>query len=141
MGNWLGLFLSPRGRIGRRSFWHGWLVLTLINVSLVSAIGGVAKAVTPNSLIWLPPLVTLYPTICLYSKRLHDLGRSGWLQLFPRASWAFPALAAVFYRDLERAIWVVLALWLVGFVGVIVDGLLLAWAGLGAGKPAQDTFD
>lgn len=67
------LFLSADGRIGRGEFWAGWCILFVINL-VVHFIPG------PGQLI---ALVLIYPWVCVYSKRLHDMGKSGWLQLIP----------------------------------------------------------
>lgn len=67
------LFFDPNGRIGRQEFWIGWLVL--FGVGAVSG--------------WIPviglliSLVSIWCSICVYSKRLHDMGKTGWLQLIP----------------------------------------------------------
>lgn len=63
------LFFSAYGRIGRKDFWLAWLALFAINLLFG----------------WFPfvGIVAIYCTICIYSKRLHDMGRSGWLQVIP----------------------------------------------------------
>jgi uncharacterized membrane protein YhaH (DUF805 family) len=67
------LFLSANGRAGRQEFWIGFLILLVAGfvlglVPLVNMVAG---------------LVLIYPWVCLYSKRLHDFGKSGWLTLVP----------------------------------------------------------
>lgn len=71
--DWKSLFFSAEGRIGRQSFWIGWLVLLGVNVVLgwIPFIGQLLS------------LVTIYCFVCIYSKRLHDMGKSGWLQAIP----------------------------------------------------------
>lgn len=71
--DWKTLFFSPDGRIGRSSFWIGWLVLLGVNVVLgwVPLIG------------WALSLVTIYCNVCITAKRLHDMGKSGFLQVIP----------------------------------------------------------
>lgn len=69
--NWLPLFLSLDGRIGRKDFCLGAVVL--IGASLLA-----------NLMPVIGPLVSLAlvaPWTCLTTKRLHDFGRSGWLVL------------------------------------------------------------
>ncbi len=78
MDNWLHLFVSPRGRIGRRTYWHGMIVIAFVDVTLVS-ISGLSHSVWPA----LPFLATGYPVFCVFAKRLHDLGRSAWLMAAP----------------------------------------------------------
>lgn len=71
--DWKTLFFSPDGRIGRQSFWIGWLVLLGVNVVLgwVPLVG------------WALSLVTIYCNVCITAKRLHDMGKSGFLQVIP----------------------------------------------------------
>ncbi|MFZ4606034.1 MAG: DUF805 domain-containing protein [Caulobacter sp.] len=71
--DWKTLFFSPDGRIGRQSFWIGWLVLLGVNVVLgwIPLIG------------WALSLVTIYCNVCITAKRLHDMGKSGFLQIIP----------------------------------------------------------
>lgn len=81
--DWKNLFLSADGRIGRQEFWIGWLVLFAIGILLG----------------WIIPiigLILLYPQICIYSKRLHDMGKSGWLQLIPYVVFFLAILVGVF---------------------------------------------
>ena len=74
--DWNRLFFSADGRIGRQSFWIGFLILLGAGVVLswIPLIGFVAG------------LALLYPWTCLYSKRFHDMGHSGWFALLPVAA-------------------------------------------------------
>ena len=71
--DWKTLFLSADGRISRQSFWIAVLILFGANVVLswIPVIG------------WLIGLALIYCSVCVYSKRLHDMGKSGWLQVAP----------------------------------------------------------
>lgn len=71
--DWRFLFLSAQGRIGQKDFWIAWLILFVagIVVGIIPIIGGLIG------------LLLIYPQVCIYSKRLHDMGRSGWLFLAP----------------------------------------------------------
>jgi uncharacterized membrane protein YhaH (DUF805 family) len=71
--DWKNLFLTADSRIGKRDFWIGFLILFVANIvlSLIPVIG------------WLVSLALMYPMVCLYSKRLHDFGKTGWLTLVP----------------------------------------------------------
>src|ERR1700761_5846128 len=80
------LFLSAEGRIDRRTYWIGaGMVIGLAVLSqLRSAFGGQLSPMgrtTVAQLFELADLIILYPTLCFASKRLHDLGLSGWWQL------------------------------------------------------------
>jgi len=71
--DWKSLFFTAEGRIGRPTFWIGWLMLLGVHVvaGWIPLIG------------WALGLAALYASVCLYAKRLHDMGRSGWWQLLP----------------------------------------------------------
>ena len=71
--DWRYLFLSPQGRIGRRDFWLG------VGVVIVA---GLVLGMIPL-LGLLASIALIYPSVCLQAKRLHDFGKSGWLQLVP----------------------------------------------------------
>jgi len=75
------VLFSAKGRIGRKTFWITYgpmLVISLVLNFLV-------RTDTSNQMLGLLSLlvflVLIYPMICIFSKRLHDMGRSGWLQL------------------------------------------------------------
>ena len=98
------LFTSLEGRIPRKSFWLGFLVLMVVTWILefiLFAIFGVnmMSGMDPNAdpaaaaeaasammgKMMLPlgilMLLILWPSICLYAKRWHDRGKSGWWSL------------------------------------------------------------
>ncbi|MEL6568140.1 MAG: TIR domain-containing protein [Pseudomonadota bacterium] len=63
----------PTGRIGQKSFWIGFAILFGI-----AFVGGLATAAVP-AVAFVIEMVLLYPSICLYGKRLHDFGMSAWI--------------------------------------------------------------
>ncbi len=69
--NWVPLFLSLDGRIGRKDFCIGAVALIGVGVlaNLLPIVGPLVS------------LVLIVPWTCLLVKRLHDFGRSGWLVL------------------------------------------------------------
>lgn len=71
--DWKALFLDATGRIGQRDYWIGIGVLFVANLVLswLPLIGTVVS------------LVGIYAGVCVSSKRLHDMGRSGWLAAVP----------------------------------------------------------
>ena len=75
------VLFSAKGRIGQQTFWTVYAPIFIIS----AAVGFIAQTNPGNqqlgAVTGLVGLVLLYPSICIYSKRLHDMGRSGWLQL------------------------------------------------------------
>lgn len=71
--DWKTLFLDAKGRTGQKDFWIGFAILFVVGIVLnfIPLIGQIAA------------IVMIYPWVCLFSKRLHDAGRSGWLAAIP----------------------------------------------------------
>jgi uncharacterized membrane protein YhaH (DUF805 family) len=71
--NWQGLFLQANGRIGQKDFWIGFAILFVAGIvlNLIPVIGMIAG------------ILLIYPWVCVYSKRLHDMGKTGWLAAVP----------------------------------------------------------
>lgn len=67
------LFLNSQGRIGRGRFWMGFALLAMLQSG---------ACMIPHA-GWFAFMVLAYGWICLYAKRLHDIGRSGWMTLWP----------------------------------------------------------
>ena len=72
------LLFSPSGRIDGRSFYRGAVILLVANVLLWQAwlLGMGAGFVA-----FLLSLILIYCWGCLFAKRFHDAGKSGWLYL------------------------------------------------------------
>ncbi|WP_298932933.1 DUF805 domain-containing protein [uncultured Ramlibacter sp.] len=68
----LSKYADFNGRAARPEFW--WFILAQVVVSLVLSM------VAPV-LGWLFSLAMIVPTVAAGSRRLHDIGKSGWLQL------------------------------------------------------------
>ena len=71
--DWQRLFLSADGRIGRQEYWVGFLLILGVSVVL--------KFIPFLGLLL--SIALIYPQVCVGSKRLHDMGRSGYLMLIP----------------------------------------------------------
>ncbi len=74
--SWNTLFVQPDGRTARGHFLAALLPLALAVLWYASK--GPAVDVAPWGV-----LVLLYPAIVLHVRRLHDMGRTGWLMLLP----------------------------------------------------------
>lgn len=63
------------GRTGRKAFWTFLLVNYVVNfvLGLIPGIGAILAG------LW--SLALLCPTLGITARRLHDVGKSGWLQL------------------------------------------------------------
>lgn len=98
------LFTSLEGRIPRKNFWLGFLILLVITWILefalfaifgVSMMSGMDPNATPEAAaaaasdmmgkmaipLGILMLLILWPSICLYAKRWHDRNKSGWWSL------------------------------------------------------------
>ncbi|WP_370235936.1 MULTISPECIES: DUF805 domain-containing protein [Henriciella] len=77
MGN---LLFNPQGRILKHRFWQGLVILTVASV-LFQAFQvrlGPALGVGGMTVFFLLGLLLLYAEVCVYAKRFHDAGTTGW---------------------------------------------------------------
>ncbi|WGM40621.1 DUF805 domain-containing protein [Caulobacter sp. NIBR1757] len=130
------LLFSPFGRIGRSQFWGAWLGLVAFG-----AVFGWIPLVGPAVAV-----VAFYVMVCLFSKRLHDMGRSGWWQLVPII--AAPLLLIAGFYSLQGATLVPVGetgldvrggvgewpLFLGILLSMVVGPLFFLWAGLTPGR-------
>jgi uncharacterized membrane protein YhaH (DUF805 family) len=81
-------FATFRGRASRSEFWWFILFYLIVSTALAGVFGG--------WLLALFDLVLVVPCIALTTRRLHDIGKSGWWQLLEFAPvphiWAVSAL-------------------------------------------------
>ena len=75
-------WFSTIGRRGRLSFLFNFLFVN-IGVGIITAIAGGMGGVVPSLVGAGCSVVGGWVNICLTAQRLHDLGRSGWLQAIP----------------------------------------------------------
>ena len=66
------ILFKPQGRIGRKDFWIGWAIMFAAN--FLSAIPFVGIVIS---------LGLIYVQVCVWGKRLHDMGKTAWLVLVP----------------------------------------------------------
>ena len=93
--NWKHLFFSFEGRLGRKSFWVGLVML----VAVILVLGGAALLLTRGDdpriallLILAIQLALLHPLLAVLVKRLHTRARAGWLSGLALAPFLLAAL-------------------------------------------------
>ena len=78
-----GKFATFKGRASRSEFWWFYLFLFLLNCSVLIILGVVIGFANPmtdkigDAVYW----GTTLPILAAGSRRLHDIGKSGWWQL------------------------------------------------------------
>lgn len=138
--DWRDLFLNPNGRIAQRDFWIGFAVLFVANLVLG----------------WLPligfliSLALFYAWVCVASKRLHDMGRSGWLVAIPVALAVLAmlmatgaALGGMATAGFDGGIGMAAGMGLAGLIGILAflaNIALVIWLGITAGEPGDNRF-
>ncbi|WP_292054008.1 MULTISPECIES: DUF805 domain-containing protein [unclassified Brevundimonas] len=83
--DWQYALLKFDGRLRRQDFWISFLII--LGASIV---GGIIPII--NLFIG---LILIWPSVAIMSKRLHDMGKSGWLAVVPYAGW-FVGLIVMF---------------------------------------------
>ena len=141
--NWQNLFLSANGRIGQKDFWLGFLIVFVASIvlGLIPILGQIAG------------LLLIYPTVCLYSKRLHDFGKTGWLAALPYGVGAVLMLimllagGAAFFGmasgSAAEAGGAMAAVGMIGLLAVLAFFVWLGftlWVGLSKGDPAANQY-
>ena len=87
--NFVELFCSTQGRVGRGLYWSCFGIWLLIDILLRGSVSAVAAFTNDERLIAIPfwlwvafGIATYFPMTALLVKRLHDTGRSGFWTLF-----------------------------------------------------------
>jgi uncharacterized membrane protein YhaH (DUF805 family) len=141
--DWKRLFLSADGRIGRQEYWIGVAILF---------VGGFILGMIP--ILGLLSIVLIYPQVCVGSKRLHDMGRSGWLMLIP---WGVGIVAMVLSLMVGGAALIgaraggdsgaaAAAMGAgLGFLGIVLLACLvnlafIIWVGVTPGQPGENRY-
>jgi uncharacterized membrane protein YhaH (DUF805 family) len=122
------LLFSAKGRIGRKDFWIVSLLLGLasIPVRLLGVFGDLLV------------LIFLFPHVCLFAKRCHDLGKSGWLAAWLYVPPGLFGLAVGLFGNPDGE--PPLAVAAVGAVVVIGAVVFYFRIGLAKGDPAPNAY-
>ena len=88
------LFLSAQGRLNRKAYWIGAVIIFVADVILTLL--GLAAREHIGILYWIFTLLTIaliYPGLCIAIKRFHDRDKSGWWVLIA----LIPLIGAIWY--------------------------------------------
>lgn len=142
--DWQKLLFSFEGRTRRSHFWIGWLICV--------GAGWVANFIPfVGQLI---SIVLIWPNLAIAVKRLHDMGKSGWLAVIPWVACIIGGIAAVAMMGVSAlsnasaledgdpaAIMALLgpAMGIVAVVLLVCLGFLL-WIGLSEGQSGDNRY-
>lgn len=142
--DWKTLFLTANGRIGKRDFWIGFAILVAASILLgwIPILGFVVV------------LAVQFAWICVGSKRLHDMGKTGWLMLLPvgvglaTMILSFVVMGGAMMAGLSGsepvAAGAMMAgagfMGLLGLVAFVVNIAFLFWLGLSNGDPGDNLY-
>lgn len=73
------ILFSPKGRIGPGAFWRG--IIILLSFQIVVTIIGMYGPASVAGILEILSILTIYPYLCVFGKRLHDSGKSAWMFL------------------------------------------------------------
>jgi uncharacterized membrane protein YhaH (DUF805 family) len=138
--DWRKLFLDANGRIGQKDYWIGF--------GIVFAAGLVFG--------WIPligflfSLAAIYAGVCVSSKRLHDMGRSGWLAAIPYGAYAAATLLSVIFfmgamgaAHYDNGMGFVAGMGTMGLLWTLAFVLnvgFVIWLGVTPGQPADNAY-
>ncbi len=142
--DWQKLLFSFEGRTRRSHFWIGWLVCFGANAvaNMIPVIGQLIS------------LALLWPNLAIAVKRLHDMGKSGWLVVIPWVACIVGGIVAVSMMGVSAlsnaasleegdpaAVMALLgpAMGIVAVIGLVCLGFLL-WIGLSEGQSGDNRY-
>ena len=142
--DWQKLLFSFEGRTRRSHFWIGWLIC--LGAGVVAGWIPVIGFFLSIALIW--------PNLAIGVKRLHDMGKSGWLAAIPWVVGIVGSIAAFSMMGISAfsnasaledgdpaAIMGLLgpAMGLIAIIGLVCLGFLL-WIGLSDGQSGENRY-
>jgi uncharacterized membrane protein YhaH (DUF805 family) len=112
--NWGYLFTSMEGRIGRKSFWLGIVVLVVISLiaSILDVVLHMPRIAASDTnagigiISGIVSLILIYPGIALSGKRWHDRNKSAWwilIGIIPVIGWLWSLIETGFLRGTSGA--------------------------------------
>jgi uncharacterized membrane protein YhaH (DUF805 family) len=142
--DWGRLFWSAEGRIRRSHFWAAWGIIFAVNLLLgwIPLIG------------FLIGLVLIWPSIAIQTKRLHDMGKTGWLQLAPIGVWIVAIIigaSAMGFAAIGNpggiedgdpaAVFAMMGPMVLAVIVAMLAGLgYLIWSGAAEGQPGRNQY-
>jgi uncharacterized membrane protein YhaH (DUF805 family) len=124
-------WFSTRGRRGRLSFLSNFLFVN-VGVGVITAIAGSMDGLMAPLVAAGCSIIGGWVNICLTTQRLHDTGRSGWVQAVPFVAALLGVTLLVVDQPLVQALGV--ALLLAGCLG------FLLWLFVARGSPGGNDF-
>ena len=117
------VLFSPNGRIAQQDYWVGVLIIIAANV-----VSGFIPLL--GTLIWLG---LIYVGVCVYGKRLHDIGKSAWVH---GIVWLVQCALGVVGFILAASG----SLFLIAGVGTLVWIVYTIWLGVSPGDAGANRF-
>lgn len=125
------VFFVPTGRIGQKAFWIGFAIMFGASFLL-----GMSLAMVPMAAV-VVELVLLYPSICLYGKRLHDFGMTAWIYgIFRIAMVIVGATMGVMIGNAGGGMEEVMII--TGLIGFVATVAITLWVGLMKSQPTAN---
>jgi uncharacterized membrane protein YhaH (DUF805 family) len=135
---WLRFLFSPHGWIGRANYLRGAAIVVMLNILFIGLISYVFRGPGPGPY---GVFATLPISLALTTKRLHALGRSGWLQAPVRV---LEAVGLVSFGPTQQFIESELEILNAVALGACALGLLadlglFLWLAITPNRPLEDT--
>ena len=82
-------YANFKGRSSRPEYWYFYLLIVIL--SIASSVGEAIGSTLLSVIFGLAYLATMIPAVAVTCRRLHDVGKSGWNQL-----WALTGIGAFY---------------------------------------------